>query len=72
MGAGYHGGFGNTTGANKTEIEDKAETIKKPKEKAKPSTPLFSNTGHVSKRSVSANREEFYGKTVSQLDRALR
>ncbi|MBD5554317.1 MAG: hypothetical protein HDQ95_02915 [Roseburia sp.] len=35
-------------------------------------TPLFSNTGHVSKRSISANREFFYGKSVTQIDSALK
>lgn len=29
---------------------------------------LFSSTGHVSERSVSQNREFFYGKTVRQID----
>ena len=35
-------------------------------------TPLFSNTGHVSHKSISANREFFYGKSVKQIDSALR
>ena len=36
------------------------------------STPLFSNTGHVSHNSISANREFFYGKSVTQIDNALK
>lgn len=35
-------------------------------------TPLFSSTGHVSKSSISANREFFYGKSVTQIDSTLR
>lgn len=32
---------------------------------------LFSSSGHISERSVSANREFFYGKTVTQIDTEL-
>ena len=32
---------------------------------------LFSSTGHVSERSISKNRSFFYGKSVSEIERAL-
>jgi len=45
MGAGYHGGFGNTTGANKPS----------PKKKE----PIFNKKGHVTLESIKARAEFF-------------
>ena len=64
MSKGMSGHFSGTKGTKSVEnVQDKKHTT---------TTPLFSNTGHVSKRSISANREFFYNKSVTQIDNALK
>ena len=65
MSKGRSGLFTGTTGSKATSRSNSERSATK-------STPLFSRTGHVSKKSISANREFFYGKSVAQIDSALR
>lgn len=64
MSKGHSGHFRGTKGAKL------ASHPKLPQNKVK--TPLFSNTGHVSYKSISANREFFYNKSVKQIDDVLK
>lgn len=59
------GHFSGTKGAKVSQVDANNSTKEK-------STPLFSSTGHISARSISANREYFYGKSVNQIDADLR
>lgn len=68
MGTGYHGGFGNTMGAENSASalkDEKKYPVKKKKE------PIFSKTGHVTLKSIKARAEFFLGKSVAQLDHEL-
>ncbi len=58
---GNSGYFSGTSGAMKYKLDIQHFASKS----------LFSSTGHITNRSVSANREYFYGKTVSQIDSEL-
>lgn len=64
MSKGYSGLFNGTTGTKEAPHDEQVKTVN--------STPLFSSTGHVSRSSLSANREFFYGKSVTQIDNALK
>ena len=55
MGAGYHGGFGNTAGAG----GDKAQPVPKKKE------PIFNDKGHVTIESIKARADFFLGKSAT-------
>ena len=59
MGTGYHGGFGNTVGAD---IDNSA--IKK-------KDPIFNEKGHVTLESIKARAEFFLGKSVARLEHEL-
>ncbi len=61
MGAGYHGGFGNTAGAD----GDKPKPITKKK------APIFDDKGHVTIDSIKARAEFFLGKSVARLEHEL-
>ncbi len=64
MSKGYSGHFNGTNG---TKVANSSELLQR-----ETKTPLFSNTGHVSYKSISANREFFYNKSVKQIDSALK
>ncbi len=57
MGTGYHGGFGNTAGADKSELKKKE--------------PIFSKKGHVTLESIKARAEFFLGKSAARLEHEL-
>lgn len=61
MGAGYHGGFGNTTGADSA----------KPKSVHNKKAPIFNEKGHVTLASIKARAEFFLGKSVARLEHEL-
>lgn len=61
MGAGYHGGFGNTVGAD----GDKPKPITKKK------ASIFDDKGHVTIDSIKARAEFFLGKSVARLEHEL-
>jgi len=61
MGAGYHGGFGNTAGAGGD----------KPKPVSKKKAPIFDDKGHVTIDSIDARAEFFLGKSVARLEHEL-
>ena len=61
MGAGYHGGFGNTAGAG----GDKAQPVPKKKE------PIFNDKGHVTIESIKARADFFLVKSVARLEYEL-
>ena len=65
MSKGNSGLFSNTVGSEAASESNKLGNATK-------ATPLFSSTGHVSKGSISANRELFFGKSVTQIDGMLR
>lgn len=60
MGAGYHGGFGNTQGAEHviTKHDRKKE-------------PIFDENGHVTVESIRRRAEFFLGKSVARLEHEL-
>lgn len=60
MGAGYHGGFGNTAGS------DSGADHNRRKKK-----PIFSKTGHVTLKSISDRAEFFLGKSAARLEHEL-
>lgn len=69
MGAGYHGGFGQTKGKlNSPKQGERTETSPKKTNKQ----PVFSNSGHVTIESISNRREFFLGKSVAKLENILK
>lgn len=65
MGAGYHGGFGDTGGSKKVAIDEKPHYVKKRKK------PIFDRKGHVTLKSISDRAEFFLGKSVARLEHEL-
>lgn len=67
MGAGYHGGFGHTKGAERRKernsLKQKSIIVNK--------QPIFSKKGHVTLESISSRREYFIGKSVAKIDAIL-
>ena len=68
MGAGYHGGFGNTDGKKKhqNKVEQAKPLVIKSNRK-----PIFSEKGHVTVESISNRREFFLGKSVAKIEHIL-
>ncbi|MBR5387600.1 MAG: hypothetical protein IKS48_11485 [Eubacterium sp.] len=58
MGAGYHGGFGNTEGSLKLNLQLFANRAIEP-------------NGHVTEQSLSDHREYFWGKSVKKIEKIL-
>jgi len=67
MGTGFHGGFGNTTGAKKSPIPENQEPVLSAQEKE----PIFSKDGHVTLKSISDRAEFFLGKSVAKIEHVL-
>ena len=68
MGAGYHGGFGQTKGGenHKNRVKLANAPVKKLNRQ-----PIFNNKGHVTIGSISARREFFLGKSVAKIESIL-
>lgn len=66
MGAGIHGGFGHTNGAqNQIKQNENQETVSAKRERA------FSLTGHVTEKSITNHAEFFLGKSAARLEHEL-
>lgn len=66
MGAGYHGGFGSTNGA-----QNQAKQNEYQKNVATKREQVFSSSGHVTETSITNHAEFFLGKSVARLEHEL-